>query len=62
MPRIYDENNNPLDFCRDCWPKDEATAKQEYGDGIDYDCSHPDYQGEGYTCDDCGDDLQSRDN
>jgi hypothetical protein len=72
MPRIYDSANNPLDFCTGCFPKDEATAEDKYGDvgeGPDgrtncfsYDSEHPDYDGTDYRCKKCRKPLTSRDN
>jgi hypothetical protein len=31
MPRIYDSSNDPLDFCKDCYPA-ENVAERKYGD------------------------------
>ncbi len=70
MPRIYDSANNPIDFCRDCFP-DEASAEEEFGnvgDGPDgrgncfgYDDMHPDYDECDYTCHECGKLLTNED-
>jgi len=71
MPRICDSASNPIDFCKACLP-DCETAEEEFGnkgDGPDgrgncfeYDTDHPDYDGEGYTCESCNKLLTSRDN
>ena len=29
MPRIYDKNNNPLDYCLDCFPDEEQFRTDE---------------------------------
>lgn len=72
MPRIYTSVSDPLDFCRRCFPKTEATAETKYGhngDGPDgrgncfgYDAEHPDYDGEGYHCTICRKVLGKQDN
>jgi hypothetical protein len=73
MPRIYASNNDPLDFCRDCFPMTEEEAFEEYGnigDGPDnrgncfaYEADHPDYEGwpEQYKCETCGGQLTKED-
>lgn len=71
MPRIYDSQSNPLDFCRACFP-DEETAARRYanrGDGPDgrgncfgFRDDHPAYEDEDYTCENCGKPLRARDN
>jgi hypothetical protein len=75
MPRIYDSANNPIDFCRHCFPKDEAAAERQYGDvaktgeGPDergncfaYEAEHPDYSDTDYECEKCHKPLKDRDN
>lgn len=72
MPRIYTSDNDALDFCRMCYPKTEFVAQAVFanrGDGPDgrgncfgYDAEHPDYDGEGYHCAACGDELTECDN
>jgi hypothetical protein len=61
MPRIYSSMNDPLDFCRNCFP-DEVTAEIKHGNmdndpalndpdngnGFGYDCSHPCYEWEAF--------------
>lgn len=71
MPRIYTSANDPLDFCRKCFP-DEAEALEKYGDVGDgpdgrgncfaHDAEHPDYGGEDYHCYECDRRLTNRDN
>jgi len=52
MPRIYDSESNPVDYCRRCFPKTEAKAyaihgggegPDDRGDCFAYDAEHPDY-------------------
>lgn len=67
MPRIYTSENEPLDFCYECFPpEDEADAEykgkgegpDKRGDCYGYDADHPPYAGTGYTCDGgCGKEL-----
>lgn len=74
MPRIYNSASDPIDFCKACFP-DEETATEEHGDvtktgeGPDdrgncfgWECEHPDYEGEDYTCHECGEPLTAADN
>jgi len=62
MPRIYDANNNPLDYCYDCF----ITGKHGFDEDdntIDFDADHPPYQDtEGYRCEVCGKLLTEEDN
>lgn len=70
MPRIYTSASDPVDFCKDCFP-DEAEAEARFGDVGDgpdgrgncfgWECAHPPYAGEDYTCEDCGCELKGRD-
>ena len=63
MPRIYDSQSNPLDFCKRCFPKTEEMAFALYGnlgDGPDdrgncfgYDDEHPPYEETDYRCAAC---------
>lgn len=72
MPRIYTSISDPIDFCKKCFPKNEARAFLVYGnlgDGPDnrencfaYDAEHPDYENEDYTCEGCGKLLTEEDN
>lgn len=73
MPRIYDGESNPHDFCRRHYPKTEEAARRIYGRGegpdgrgncFGYDAEHPDYEGEDYHCDirTCRKVLTERDN
>lgn len=71
MPRIYTSNNDPLDFCRDCFPTEEE-ANAEYGDMGDgpdgrgncftYDADHPAYSDTDERCHSCRRRLTDRDN
>lgn len=67
--RIYTSNSDPLDFCKKCFPS-EQEAVERYaglGDGPDgrgncfgYDDEHPDYDEEGYRCEQCRVELTDR--
>ncbi len=59
MPRIYDENNEPFDFCKDCFP-DELNFHD--GNNNEYNADHPPYEYEEYTCEECGKKLTAEDN
>jgi hypothetical protein len=76
MPRIYQSDNDPLDFCTDHFP-DETAAELEYGDesrtgsGPDgrgncftYDADHPPYEDDPsmYRCTICHAPLTADDN
>lgn len=57
MPRIYDEENNALDYCQHCYPE---AAKKFANEGLDvgnFDCDHPDYADTDYECETCGEEL-----
>jgi hypothetical protein len=68
--RIYTSCSDPIDFCKGCAP-DEDEAQELFGNGgdgpdgrgncFDYDCEHPPYDGEGYTCHECGEELTDGD-
>lgn len=70
MPRLFTSKNEPMDFCRHCWP-DLATAERHFatgeegpdgrGDCFDYDTEHPPYDDEIYTCCACECDLNEDD-
>lgn len=72
MPRIFTSANDPLDYCKKCFPKTEEAAREEFGnvgDGPDgrgncfgYDEEHPPYGGEGYKCVGCKKRLTDKDN
>ena len=72
MPRIYDSQSNPIDFCLSHFPS-EGFAFKKYGnvgdgpDGrgncYDYNSDHPDYaDSDHYTCEKCHKRLTERDN
>lgn len=73
MPRIYRSDDEPLDFCKNCFPN-EADAEEEYGDvekwgeGPDkrgncfgYNSAHPPYVETDYRCETCNRLLVARD-
>lgn len=72
MPRIYSSANDPLDFCKRCFPKTESAAEKKYaqdGPGPDnrgncftYDADHPPYECEDYRCHKCNKLLTEVDN
>jgi hypothetical protein len=62
MSRIYDADNNPVDFCNYCFPPSEDEAEEEYPNNCGWDCSHPPYEEcEEYHCHVCGILLESED-
>ena len=70
MPRIYNGDSDPVDFCKRCFPKTEAIAKVKYGEGegpdergncFSYDAEHPSYNETDYKCEICGKDLHECD-
>ncbi len=71
MPRIYTSASDPLDFCRECFPRSEDEAFEDYGnlgDGPDgrgncfgYDAEHPPYD-DWYNCEICRKQLTDDDN
>jgi hypothetical protein len=72
MPRIYDSNSGPFDYCIGCFP-DEADAEELHkfavpntaNDGrgccFDHGSDHPPYDCDDYTCHDCGTTLTEED-
>lgn len=73
MPRIYRSDDEPLDFCKRCFPSLDA-AEEEYGDekkygeGPDgrgncfgYGSAHPPYVETDYRCVECNHLLVARD-
>jgi hypothetical protein len=70
MPRIYNCQHEPEDFCLRHFPT-EAQARRAYDDGSEADdgrgnCfehrgEHPPYDGEGYTCAICNKPLTTKD-
>ncbi len=71
MPRIYTSANDPIDFCRKCFPKTPEIATEQFGnvgegpDGrgncFDYDAFHPTYREEDYYCCECNKKLDNDD-
>lgn len=71
MPRIYTSVNDPLDFCRKCFPAEDKAylLYGNDGDGSDgrgncfsYNDDHPDYDECDYKCEKCNAQLISVDN
>ncbi len=72
MPRIYTSANDPLDFCRKCFPTLDSAVFEfgNVGDGPDgrgncfaYDAEHPDYsEWSEYRCFECYKLLRAKDN
>lgn len=70
MPRVFSSNNDPLDFCQECFPTEDEAYLQfgDMGGGPDgrgncfaYDAEHPTYDGEGYCCFECSQPLDESD-
>ena len=74
MPRLITSDSEPMDFCKSCYPTElEAEEKykfkvsEEANDGrgccflYEDDC-HPDFEFQGYTCDECDEELTEEDN
>ena len=64
MPRVYDSDSSPINYCRDCFPDEaEAEALHKFpvrptdNDGrgccFDWGSDHPPYDGEDYRCHKC---------
>lgn len=62
MPRIYNTDRDPLDYCRECYPEKKAAEIAALGDEADYDAPHPAYEFESYDCDCCKKPLSGKDN
>lgn len=74
MPRIYNAANDPLDFCKRCFPGEKTAVKRyangaKIGDGpdgrgncYDYNSDHPPYEDTDYTCITCKRKLGENDN
>lgn len=58
MPRIYTIDNEPLDYCRLCWPAAMRGAQID----DDTNAEHPDYGESPYLCETCLRTLDERDN
>lgn len=63
-PHFSGENEH-LDYCRHCYAGvDRQEVAEEYGlplRAVDEGCDHPPYDGEDYTCEQCGKLLTGRD-
>jgi hypothetical protein len=61
MPRIYNNEGEPLDYCNGCYEEAEEDAQ---ADGLDCDADHPPYEEEHspYHCESCGEELTQEDN
>lgn len=72
MPRLYSSANDPIDFCKRCFPASEKAAFIRYGnrgDGPDdrgncfsYNDYHPPYEDIDYICETCSKKLTANDN
>lgn len=71
MPRIYTSDSDPLDFCLQCFPTEDAAQKKfgQLGDGPDnrgncfsYNDEHPPYEEDDYNCHTCRKPLRKKDN
>jgi hypothetical protein len=58
MPRIYNSDNEPLDYCRTCYPFMVPGASAA---GWDCDADHPPYDEAAYNCEECGEALTALD-
>ncbi len=57
--------NEPVDFCRNCYPRNLQVAERRLNTGrvyIDMDVEHPDYEQDAFRCDSCERLLDQRDN
>lgn len=63
MPRLFDEDENALDFCLKCFPS-EQEAERIYGEAgkNSYEEVHPDYDDTEYRCEKCNKPLTDKDN
>lgn len=71
MPRIYTSANDPLDYCRSCFPNEQTARKRfgnkgagpdDRGDCFEYDADHPSYESTDYRCHKCRKSLEAIDN
>jgi hypothetical protein len=71
MPRIYDGNSDPHDFCLRHFPQTEEKARKRFGAGegpdnrgncFGYNAEHPPYSDTDYGCEMCGKRLTDNDN
>jgi hypothetical protein len=63
--RLYDTDNNPLDYCRGCFPRtllDAAELLDEPSSLISHDADHPPYSDTDYQCEECAQPLTDIDN
>jgi len=72
MPRVYDSANEPIDYCRYCFPSERVaeelhkfpvlpTANDGRGCCFSVGCEHPPYDEWDYECAKCGDALGESD-
>lgn len=59
--RVYNEENEPFDFCRKCSKVWRSNFEMAQFEDFDVDCDHPDYEDSGYECDSCGQKLTDKD-
>lgn len=50
--RIYDANNDPLDFCAECFLHEDECF-EIYGPLASWHCEHPPYSEGDYVCHEC---------
>ena len=60
MPRIYNEDRDPLDYCKKCFVTVKLDALQNPNNDVD--AEHPDYDDTIYTCEICNKKLTLQDN
>jgi len=51
------KDNQPIDFCYLCAPESEEVAEVVYGELNGFDCDHPPYEDDEYSCYECGVEL-----
>jgi hypothetical protein len=71
MPRIYNKEGHPFDYCKFCMLSEEQAEIEHNHDkliftpdngGFGYDSEHPEYEYTEYKCDECEDELTEADN
>jgi hypothetical protein len=69
MPRVYNGQSDPIDFCKKCFPPEDV-AREVYGEGegpddrgncFDYESDHPSYNECDYKCAICRKPLTEKD-
>lgn len=62
MPRLVDSQERTRDFCKTHWPARISRARLLFGTYVQYDCEHPPYGDDEYTCTTCHRPLTDEDN